>query len=183
MSDASYIAKQRARDVEYNIEMAKWLAGKSKAELRELGALGLDRPLVDDQPARHVGREDDAASMAVDQPAPIGQDEEVTPQPRVELENALAVICGMFLQSKNLTVDVIALAFATGNSACTLWDGSQAKAARKFGVQRMNICKAVKKWQRLLNLPPNHFTRPPRVSKTLSESQKRGHWRNQKYKA
>lgn len=185
MPDAPYHQIQHQRNREYeeaftSAEVQQWIALMTPEERALAESEGLLSPHLEASQARGVGREDDASHMAVTAAA-THEDPPLEDMPRLILEDALRAVASIFIASKNAKLDIIALCFATGSSACSLWDGNQAEAARSLGLQRMNLNKAIKKWQRAFLLPCNNFTRPAAVSKKLSNAQKAGHWRHAKF--
>ena len=94
----------------------------------------------------------------------------------------LAVVVGGLLASKNVRIASAGLAFASSMAAANGL-GSQAEYSRSIGVSRTIISKAVKAWQRQLNLHTSPFQKSEAACETYSQVAKARHWRTRKVTA
>ena len=91
----------------------------------------------------------------------------------------IARVIGEMLASENVQLDLNSLALATGlDQALNL--GSEAEVARRLGVTRAAVCKAVGKWRDTLGYSPTKFTRSEDNRRNCSEAQSKDHWRRRK---
>lgn len=94
----------------------------------------------------------------------------------------LSIVIGGLISSQNIRISAGALAFATELDALN-GIGSQAAYARKLGVTRSALSKAVKGWRRSLGLRRNAHQKSAAACESYSENGKNNHWRKQKVTA
>lgn len=94
----------------------------------------------------------------------------------------LGIVVGGLLASNNVRVASAGLAFAT-NMAAANGLGCQADFARKLGVSRTILSRAVVEWQRTLGMPTSPFQKSEKACRTYSTTGKASHWRTKKVNA
>lgn len=94
----------------------------------------------------------------------------------------LSVVVGGLLATKNIKISAAALAFAS-NMAAVNGLGCQSEYARKLGVSRTILSRAVVAWGRQLGLHPSAHQKSEKACATYSEVGKTNHWRRTKVSA
>lgn len=101
---------------------------------------------------------------------------------RTHEADLLSIVVGGLLASNNIKIAAAGLAFAGGMEAANGL-GSQAQYARKLGVSRTILSKAVRSWAEQLNLRTNVWQKTPEACATYSAVAKARHWRKAKVSA
>ena len=101
---------------------------------------------------------------------------------RTREADLLSIVVGGLLAAKNIRIASAALAFAS-NMAAANGLGCQAEYARKLGVSRTIMSKAVLSWKRQFGLLQSPYQKTEEACATYSEVAKQKHWRKAKVSA
>ena len=171
MTDGSYIARQRERDVAYRRDYERWVKSLSPEERKQLTALGVDAPSL---PGASGGAHNDAAesSRARCEDEFVEADEPVieaalpdvaAPHPSHPqaaddefLHDLLRRLVGELISQNNARLSLECLALVTGLS----YEGdSMTEIARRHHVTRAAVSKRCVELTQALNLKPSRAMR------------------------
>ena len=178
----SYIQHQTKADMEYAAAYDAWLDAMTPDERAEIERKGLGRADVS-RKSHIVARDHDAGEDGVTQALEPAEESPIAPSsPATDTLDMTRIIIAELIAAQNLRLSIHALAYAAGMSICSQWR-SQSDAAKSIGVQRQSLRKAVRRWEEMLDLPPNIYTTTKERRRKLSEVHTNNHWRNRAFVA
>jgi len=173
-----YIARQNARDKEYQAEWEAWWTTLSPEEREKLRAAGINGAHVE---ASGVGAPElDADRLTAPAAEPFAEESEDGKEPldymdpRV-LERAtemVRAVIGELLSASNKALAVECMAFVTG---IAYQGASQTEIAKRHGVTRAAVSKRCIELAAKLGLPPTRAMKSTEVRESLAESQRASH--------
>lgn len=138
-----------ANDEQYRKHFEKWVASLPQAEREALRATGCDKPLLDE----NLSTKD--YKIALEKAIAPSISDKSIPHPNDATIQTLAYVLAR-LQSKSdkhALIDRDALVFALG---LNLLEGtSETEISRKYGITKQAFSVRVKRWQKILQLPPS----------------------------
>jgi hypothetical protein len=101
---------------------------------------------------------------------------------RTREADLLSIVVGGLLAAKNISIAAGSLAFAA-NMAAANGLGCPAEYARRLGVSRTILSKAILAWKRQFGLLPSPYQKTEEACATYSEVARKKHWRKAKVSA
>jgi hypothetical protein len=173
---SSYHQEQAQMDAQYTAQYREWVANMTPEERADAERLGLLKP---DTSRRSFAGDDSEKLEKQVASSPQEATDESGPAEASGLDG-LRLTIGVLIGSSNLRLSVVALCYASGMSACAQWR-NQSDAARSIGVTRQALNKAIRQWQKLLDLPTNQYTATSERRQKLSVVQTQKHWRKRSF--